>query len=102
MDRSKFPEREECPNRLRIFRVVIATLEIGTGWIRFPSARQRSRNYVSRRCNNSRIETADRDFVSGLRDRMLRLAVKLRVDVLQEVIGCFRRLDIRAMIDELL
>src|SRR5438046_7989414 len=102
MDGVEFAECEEGCNGLRIFCVVVSALESCTLRIRLAAAGQWIRDDVSSRRDYCGIETGDREFVSGLRDSVLRLAVKLGIDILQKVIGRFCRLDVRAMINELL
>src|SRR5438132_6097727 len=89
MDRPKFSEREECCNGLRIFRVVITALESCTLRIGLAAARQGIRDDVSSRRDYCGTETGDRDFVTGLCDRVLRLAVERWRDMLQKIIGRF-------------
>src|SRR6266576_3020993 len=57
--------------------------------------------YLARGSHNAHIQARDRNLVAGFYDRVLGLAVKPRIDLLDKIIGCLSRLNVRTVVNEL-
>src|SRR5262249_51162938 len=101
MKGAKLSEGDMNSNRLGILRIVLSRLEFSTIGIRFAGARKRTLDRLAGRGHYTRIETGNSDLVTGFRYRVLCLAVKLRIRVLQKGVGCGSRLSVCSMVDVL-
>ena len=101
MKRSEPPEREVRCHRLRIFGNRLGRPSWNAaGRIRLAGPRQRSGNDLACRCDDARRDTGKWDRVAGLGHGMRPLCVQSRIGRIQESIGRFGWLDVRAVIDE--
>src|ERR1043166_5027447 len=99
MDSPKLSERDVASDRLRIFGVVFSGLKICAIRIRFACSWKRRLDSSPGRRDNAYVYAGNSDFVAGLDHRVLRLAVKHRINVFQESVRGGRRLDVSAVID---
>src|SRR5262245_61488203 len=101
MHGAEFSKRDMRSDRLRIFGVVLAGLELSAIWIPFSGARQRHLDGLARRSYDAYIKTSDCDFIAGFRHRVFCLGIKLRINIFEKFVRCGRRLNIGSMIDVL-
>ena len=102
MRHPELPERDDAPDRLGVLaRVDVLRLEARAVRVRPARAGKRRLDGFARRADDAPVQARNRDLVAGLRDGVLRLAVKRRIRLLQKFVGGGGRLNVRAMVDEI-
>ncbi len=102
IDRLELAERHDAADRLAVLRIVrvLARLELVAVRIRLAAAGERRRDRLPRRRHDPPVEARDRYLVPRLEDGMRRLAVQLRVRLLEprDLLALF---DARPVIEEM-
>src|SRR6266478_3736842 len=105
MRHPKLSEGDDASDRHRVLHaavvILILGLEVRAVGVGLSGARERLRDYFSRRADQAPVQPSNRELVAGLRDHMLGLTVKLGIRCLQKGIGNWIGLNVGAMVDEI-
>ena len=102
MHHAELAESDVAGDRLSILRFVdLLGFERCAIRVRLSRSRQRGLEDLARGSHNAHIQARDRNLVAGFYDRVLGLAVKPRIDLLDKIIGCLSRLNVRTVVNEL-
>src|SRR5262245_43480652 len=99
---AELTERDDAADRLRVLAWIRhARFVVRARRVRLARTRQWRRDVLSRGGDDAPVESSDRDFVAGLRDRVRRGGVELRISVADERVAGRRCLDEGAVVEEM-